>query len=103
MLVSWVRRAIGIDSKGRPPLPNSRLQLLIGGIVCFAFHPGVLVVAISTGIVRKSSNQEIYLILNPWVIVTILGIWLVLLAALSSNNIIYNKNDKKVRKSKEIQ
>ena len=101
MILGWVRRVVGFDAYCTPPLPYTRKQLLIGGLVCLALHPGVALAAMSTRLGMVTKGDEVFIIINPWMIVTLLGIWLLLLAALSTQDRLNYKGTRKRKTHKE--
>ena len=71
-LLQLMRKAFGVDEKGRPGMPNSRKQILIGGLVCFAIWPGVGVLLWLAG--WYVDTELIYILITPWWLITFLGI-----------------------------
>ena len=70
-----LRRLFGIDAKGRPGLPNSRRQILVGGLLCLGIWPGIALVMLAFG--EISASKSLYIIVSPWIFVTLLGLYLV--------------------------
>lgn len=55
-------------------MPNSRRQVLIGGLVCLAIWPGIGIVLLLIGELRP--DEAWWLIVSPWIVVTLLGVYL---------------------------
>lgn len=77
-----LQKVFGVDEKGRPTLPNSRRQLLIGGIVCLLIWPGTGLMLLLTDQLRP--EMRIYAVLSPLLIVTALGIYVIGQAAIAT-------------------
>lgn len=65
------RKLFGVHEKGWPTFPNTRRQLLIGGLVCLVIWPGSGLLLLWTGQLR--GDMEIYSILSPLLLLTVLG------------------------------
>lgn len=70
-----LQKLFGVDQKGRPSLPNSRRQLFIGGAICLAIWPGIAVLLQLSG--QLDPGEEAWVFLSPWLLVTLLGVYLV--------------------------
>ena len=70
-----LHRLFGVDSKGRPGLPNSRRQILIGGLVCLGIWPGIAVLLLAIG--ELDAAESGYVFVSPWIFVTLLGLYLI--------------------------
>ena len=72
---SRLRTLFGVDKKRKAALPNSSRQLAVGGILCLLIWPGIGLVLLATDALRP--GERIYAILSPWLLVTLLGIYLI--------------------------
>lgn len=70
-----LRRLFGVDAKGRPRLPNSRRQILIGGLLCLAIWPGIAILLLLAG--ELDASESGYILLSPWILLTVLGLYLI--------------------------
>lgn len=70
-----------IDEKGRISLGVSRRDVLIAGVVCLAVWPGLGLIELAVGLLK--SSQVYWLYISPWVLVALLGIWLLGVALLA--------------------
>ena len=92
----------GVDKNGRPTFPNSRRQLLIAGLVCLAIWPGIGLALIAAD--QLDTSEYMYLIVNPFLVVTLLGAYVIGQALLADNERAKFKNNQQAtRKKKESQ
>ena len=101
--MNWRKKLLGIDEKGRPPFHNSRQSLLIGGLVCLLIHPGIVVVTHATGLISLDAGEEKFIMLNPYLLVTVLGVWLSAAAVFSTQEWPKYKNANPKRKQSRSQ
>ena len=84
--MSWHKKLFGIEKKGRPLFHNSRKQLFRAGLLCLLIHPGIVLFTVVTGLVRLDFGEEVYILLNPFTLITILGFWIIGMAAFSTHD-----------------
>lgn len=67
------RKLFGVTDKGWPSMPNSRKQLLVGGIICILIWPGIGLTLLAPD--QLSQDMQIYAVVSPFLLVTVLGIY----------------------------
>lgn len=68
-------KLFGVEEKGWPSFPNTRKQLLIGGLACLAIWPGIGLVLLMAD--QIGSGQRAFILLNPMSLIALLGIYLI--------------------------
>lgn len=70
---------IWLPPRKRPYPYGTKRKHLIGGIVCLAIWPGIGVLELLLGIM--DSSETWFLVVSPWIVVTVVGISLLMTAA----------------------
>ena len=71
----FLQKVFGVERDGWPSLPNTRIQLVTAGMICLALWPGVWALLIATD--QLDPSERGVSLLSPFLLVSVLGIYLI--------------------------